>query len=88
MEERDKQEADKNAQIVALMQQVQLLAKTKAELTQKLQGEKANTTTGQSKEGEPGAAGNIKKKCAICRFTKYQTEDCYRITANAEKKQA
>ena len=72
LEERDKQEADKDAQIEALMQQVQLLAKTMAELTQRLKGEKMNSSTGQNREGETGATGKAKKKCTICRYTNHQ----------------
>ena len=88
MEEREKQEAEKDAQIAALMQQVQLLATTMAELMQQLKGKKTNAMAGQHKEGEPGAPKRMQWECIICCCPNHKTEDCFCHPENADKKKA
>ena len=88
MEEKEKQEAEKDAQIAALMQQMQLLANTTAELMLCLKGEKANMATGQHRKGESGAPRRTQQKCTICCHPTHKTEDCFHLPANADKRQA
>ena len=88
MEEREKQEAEKDAQIAALMQLVQFLATTMAELMQQLKGEKINAMAGQHKAGEPRAPKRVQQKCMICHRSNHKTKDCFCHPENTDKKKA